>query len=171
MQRISEILKTLAKKANRKILLLAGAGILLLLAGSFVSPSSGGEKKEEKKEINMEEVRRKKETELEKFLDKIDGVSECSVMIAYRDGGSRKYGKNIKNSSAQGGGSFDEQIVMMRSGGEEYPVEEREEMPEIKGVTVIAAGGGEIAPTVARAVKSALGVEIHKIEVIINEKR
>lgn len=170
MRKPLETIKKLMKKYGRKPFILAGAGVLLLLIGSLAPPSGGAEKKPGK-EINMEEVRRKKEDELEKFLVKIDGISEADVMIAYRDSGSKSYTKNSRNSSAASGSAADLQVVMKRSGGEETPVEERTNMPEIKGVTVIARGDPDISVKTERAVSAALGVEIHKIEVIINEEK
>ena len=170
MQRIKEIYKKLIKKSGRKTVFLAAAGIALLLAGSLTPQPAKQVKTKTGNSPDMEEVRKKTEKELEVFLNKIEGVSDADVMIAYRDSGSVKFGKNIKSNSSQGGSAYDSQIVMKRSGGEESPVRERDEMPGIKGVAVIARGRAEIAPTVERAVKSALGVEIHKIEVIMNEK-
>lgn len=170
MRRLFRIAKKLTEsKNNRRIILLAAAGILLLVIGSL--PQKDNKKLPSAPETDIEEIRRKKETELKRFLEKIDGVSDVYVMISYKNCGSKSYGRNVKTASSQSEENTDSQIAMQRTGGDEKPVEERRELPEIKGITVIAAGSAQSAETILRAASGASGAEIHKIEVIINEKK
>ena len=64
----------------------------------------------------------------------------------------------------------DNKMVITRQNGDEKPVVVRQISPGIKGVTVIVQGTEETALKykIYNAVKSALGVDAHKIEVILN---
>ena len=154
----------------RKIIFLGGVGILLLL---FAAVPSSSEKKDNKSSEypNISDIKEKAEKEAEKFLLKIDSVSEADVMISYSDSGRKDYGKNIKTTGKEGENSSDSQIAIKRSGSSEEAIEERFVMPEIKGVSVIIRGDKNCISSVARAVSAGLGAEIHKVEVIVNEEK
>ena len=166
MPGIKEVfLKYIKDKKYKGIIIMAAAG-LLLVALSYSAPPKKEEIKETYFTFDAEEIRIKKEKELAGFLNKIDGISDCRVMIAYKDSGTAMYGFNVKN----GDKTNEKEMVIRKENGKEYPVTEKISLPEIKGVTVICEGRKDMEAKVSRAVSAALGTDIHNVEVIINER-
>ena len=174
-QNIRESLHAFLEKAKKNpltsVAVVAFVGIaLLLFGGSFSSSKS---KPEEKKVPAVSG--RIESKEIEKMLLHIPGVSKAYVLISYEDDGKVEYAYDSKGDSfkKEGGGqqeTADHKMVITRQSGEEKPVVVRQISPGIKGVTVIVQGTEETALKykVYNAVKSALGVDTHKIEVILN---
>lgn len=146
-------------KKTAVIAISALLGIVLMLA-----PAGGGKRKEYEKEIrDMTAFKTREEKRLSDFLEEIEGVNEASVIIAYRDSGRKVYGFNFSGNGSE--------MVIRREGGDELPVEEGELFPGVEGVSVVYTGNPSKKITVARAVSSATGAEIHNVEVVVNEKR
>ena len=120
--------------------------------------------------INIEAYRKEKESEVKKFIENIDGISSCKVMISYKDSGSTLYSYNSSAVLEREESKKENQIVLRKEEGNEYPVAEKIITPEAAGVTVICNGKKGLEITVARAVSAGLGIEIHNVEVIINER-
>lgn len=170
MLRIKEIFSKYAgDKKYQGIFVLALAGIFLICFSSLFT-----EKEAEKPEINaaldIEEFRKKKEKELEEFIERIDGVSSCRVMISYKDSGTTLYSFNSISSQENEGERKENEMVIRREDGNEYPITEKTNVPEIRGITVIADGNKGMEVKLARAVSGAAGADIHNVEVIINER-
>ena len=144
-------------------------GILLVFFSSFKQPKKTAVAPRDEK-IDMEKLRRDTEKELCDFLLCADGVDFCRVMISYKDKGTTVYSENSITSSEKEESKKESSVVLRREGGNEFALEERYISPEIKGVTVILKGGFLSEEKIAKAVSRAVGVEIHNVEVIINER-
>lgn len=163
MPRITDIfLKYLKDKNMKSVLILALAGIFLISLSFFPKESS----KKEKTDFSIEEYRIKKEKELENFILKIDGVKKCEVMISFKDKGTTSFSYNKSTSEEKD----ENEMVVVRSSGDEIPVTEKVTLPEISGITVISDAVKGMETTLSRAVAAAAGTGIHNVEVIINER-
>ncbi|MBU5450163.1 hypothetical protein [Acetivibrio sp. MSJd-27] len=172
---IQESLRTFSEKIKKNhfmpIVVIALIGIVLLLFGS--SFSSAKPNSAEKTVSSAAE--RIESKEIEKMLTHIPGVSKAYVLISYEDDGKLEYAYDYKEDFAkkEEGNvqeNTDNKMVITRQNGDEKPVVVRQISPGIKGVTVIVQGTEETALKykIYNAVKSALGVDAHKIEVILN---
>ena len=171
---IQESLKELAEKIKKNhltaIIVTAVAGIaLLLFSGSFAS-----EKPNQADKTVPSAAERIESKEIEKMLMHIPGVLKAYVLISYEDDGKMEYAYDYKGDLSKKEENVqenaDNKMVITRQNGNEQPVLIRQISPGIKGVTVIAQGTEETALKykIYNAVKSALGVDAHKIEVILN---
>ena len=169
MPRIKELfLKYIKDKKYTGIIILCLLGIFLIaFSGSY-----SYEKPKEKIEphFEYESIRKIKEKELEAFIEKIDGISSCRVMISYKDSGSVSYSYNSITETKDEQERKESEIVIRRTDGNEYPVTEKTTAPEINGVSVIANGKKGLEIKIAKAVSAGLGADIHNVEVIINER-
>ena len=170
MPRIKEFIeKYLKNKKYSLVFILLAAGLLLVFFSSVKPHEKTAVVKEDVK-IDMEKLRRDTEKELSDFLLCADGIDFCRVMISYKDKGTTVYSENSITSSEKEESKKESSVVLRREGGNEFPLEERYIAPEIKGVTVIVRGGFLSEEKIAKAVSRAIGVEIHNVEVIINER-
>lgn len=170
------------------ILLLAGA-VLMLFSSFFISSES--ERAEvhleaeetvsafASKEVTQEE---KVEQELEKILNKIEGVSDVSVLVSFYAGPKYIYAVNYEENFREteerdrDGGSRDiveknnkDQIVLRRGEkGEEIPLIIEEIYPEVQGVLVVARGVEQPVKKsqIVEAVKTILDLPYHKVVVL-----
>ncbi len=165
-------LNKLKKHHIMPMIMVGLVGILLLMLG-------GGEDKESSKQSEaipqMSAQHTNHSKEIEKMLLQIPGVSKASVFISYEDNGKTEYaydykGDISKKEENQIQENTDNQMVIMRKSGEEYPVVVRQIHPTIKGVAIIVQGDetADLKYKVYHAAKSALGIEAYKIEVIVN---
>lgn len=144
------------KKGNTVIYILLAAGIFLLLAGSTLSkPKQNINQVQNTSSLPQEE----NEERLEEILSQIKGAGRVSVMISEENSGRKIFGYDIQ-------GEDKKTVILSQSGGETALVAE-EKTPHVKGVIVVADGGGNIKVKEAllRAVRAVLGIEPHKIEV------
>ncbi len=170
MPRIKEIISKYFKdKKYKGIIIMAMAGILLI-AFSSVMPEKEEKKVKHETNLSIETVRKQKEKELAEFLEKIDGVSSCRVMISYKDSGTTAYSFNSISEEGKEEKRKENEMVIRKENGNEYPIAEKITLPQIKGVTVICEGEKGMEVKLSRAVSAAAGADIHSVEVIINER-
>lgn len=121
------------------------------------------------------------EGRLKAVLSRMDGVGDVEVMITVLDAGEAVVEKDTKSSgtiteeSDSAGGSrkvsdqdAEEQTVYVETGDESYPYVQKEKLPTIGGVVVVAEGGGSpvVVSDISEAVKALLQVEAHRIKVV-----
>ena len=158
------MIKNLPERIKKDKRVLFGALIAILGVMLMLIPV----KKDEKEKIQPEfydvsSLKREEEKRISAFLERIQGVDEAWVMISYKDSGGVVYGYNTSDERSE--------MVIRRENGDEMPVEEKKLFPTVSGVSVIYRGNPGKKITVARAVSSATGAEIHNVEVVVNEKR
>lgn len=160
------ILKYTKSKKNLLVIGLLIAGIILLLLPSGTS---------DKKEVNKESIKNDsgiyEEERLEKILTSVSGIKSVNVMICYSDRGVKEYYKNKSEDIDESNIRSESKIVTTRLDGNEIPVLRREISPEIKGVSIVADCNKKgMKETIYSLTSKALGIEIHKIEVVINDR-
>lgn len=121
------------------------------------------------------------EEKLEKILSKIEGVGKVEVMITCADKGEYIVEKDRPDMTTATteedgtGGSRtvtehtqEETTVYVETGSETYPYVQKEKLPEIVGIIVVAEGGGNsvVVSDISDAVKALFPVEAHRIKVV-----
>ena len=122
------------------------------------------------------------ERRLESILRTVEGVGNVRVMITLVSGSSRVYAENIVRSDTSvseidsAGGRRDQRdvsgqhttLTVSRDGNQE-PVLIREYEPVVEGVIISAQGAGNarIRAELSAAAQAVLGVEEHKVQVLI----
>ncbi len=100
------------------------------------------------------------ENSVAKTISKIDGVGEVAVMITFETGIQRVYAYESTTTSS---GSTKNELILYQG----KPVVIKENIPEIKGVVVVAKGAASAAVRldIVRTIQVLLGVSYDKIEV------
>ncbi len=141
---------------------------------------------EEKIDTLISKEEKDLELRLEKILSQVQGAGQVEVSVFLAAGPSYEYATNVSDNQRvvdekdQGGGirlttehNSSEQHVLIRGNqaGLEKPIVLKETRPKILGVLVVADGAGDIKikNKLTRAIEIALGLEIHRIQVLSRE--
>ena len=146
------------KKGNIVIYILLAAGIILLTAGS----AGFGSKKETaptQTEAVSESSENGTEKRLAEILSQIKGAGRVNVMAVWENSGEKTFGYDTE-------GKQKKTVILNRGTGEEALVSE-ETTPKIRGVIIVADGGGngKVKEALTHAAQTVLGIAPHKIEV------
>ncbi len=121
------------------------------------------------------------EGRLEEVLGAMEGVGKVKVMITLSDSGESVVEKDFtdssntitENDSSGGTRTTTEEensvnTVYVENGDETYPYVGKEVLPTIKGVVVVAEGGGSpsVVSDISDAVMALFPVEAHRIKVV-----
>ena len=121
------------------------------------------------------------ENKLERVLAQMEGVGRVTVMITVSDNGESVVEKDASGSSTtttendSSGGvrtvteeQSSETTVYLEEDGESRPYVQKEKLPSIEGVIVVAEGGGNsrVVSEISEAVEALFSVEAHKIKVV-----
>ena len=145
------------KKANSVIYILLAAGILMIALGSAFSAK---EPLKENEEITVNSsVENSLEKELSATLSQIKGAGSVTVMLTYENDGKKNFGYDIAAS--------EKKTVVLNSQGSEEALIQEQIQPVVRGVIIIADGGGniKIKESLIRAAQTVLQIAPHKIEV------
>ena len=167
-------------KKIKKEQLLIGAliGILLLV---IAIPVPDSEKNESKEELSPEEVSEREyslEVELKEILQRISGVGRTEVFITYEDDGKIIVEKDesvseelIEEADSSGGtrtttSTRNEKATVYGNAEEPYVIQELS--PTIKGILVVAEGGGNMAvkKQIQETIEALFGLDSHKISIM-----
>ena len=158
------ILKYTENKKRRTIIVIFLIGFLLVCMSSFSTNKKSEPKAKNDPVVSYEE-------KLKEMLLAVDGIKKVKVMICFFDGGVKEYYKNESENRDDINIKIDNKMVITRKDGNEMPVLKRELNPEIKGVSIVANCSKKgLEDTIYTLTSKGLGVEIHKIEVIINDR-
>lgn len=126
------------------------------------------------------------EEKLARVLTKIDGVGKVAVMITVADAGEHVVEKDRSDTKSEvtesdgSGGSREsrdvengEATVYVENGSETYPYVQKEKLPTVVGVVVVAEGGANarVVSDISEAVQALLPVQVHRIKVVKMESR
>ena len=121
------------------------------------------------------------ENKLERVLAQMEGVGRVTVMITVSDNGESVVEKDASESSTtttendSSGGvrtvteeQSSETTIYLETDGESRPYVQKEKLPSIEGVIVVAEGGGNsrVVSEISEAVEALFSVEAHKIKVV-----
>lgn len=175
-------------KSQWTIVILAGV-LLMVLA----IPTEGRNQKKESAEQKTESgatggnaessdsYARRLEASLKKALSKIDGAGRVHVMITFEDSGESVVEKDVERETSDkqetGGGGENraeksarasQTTVYYEESSDKLPFVEKEVMPKIAGVLVIAQGGGntEVKRNISEAVMALFQIDVNRIKVV-----
>ncbi len=183
--------KSILRIGIDKWLLILLAGVLLVLSSipfdkeKSTKEEKGGketiEKRYETQETDSEDYEKQLEERLEGILACVEGAGRVKVMITLEASSTMQVAsqgsdskKEIAESDAQGGSRIttesqkeEEKIYTTNEEGESVPFIEKEWMPQVEGVVIVAQGGGDAATAghLTNAAKAVLGIEVNKITV------
>lgn len=121
------------------------------------------------------------EKKLETALSKVEGVGAVEAVVVLKTSGEKILAKdneftssslsetdNQNNTKLQNTESGSNTHIFVENGNGSQPYITSQNMPEIEGVLVVAAGGGDgtIAAQITAAVEALLGIPAHKIKVL-----
>lgn len=166
-------------KKIKKEQLLIGAliGILLLVIAIPVPDAEKNEQTEAVKE-EVSEREYSLEVELKEILQRISGVGRAEVFITYEDDGKIIVEKDesvseelIKEADSSGGtrtttSTRNEKATVYGNSDAPYVIQELS--PTIKGILVVAEGGGNIAvkKQIQETIEALFGLDSHKISIM-----
>lgn len=149
--------------SNLFIILLAGI-LLLVLGGGFGSKKeTSSTSSPQVQQTSAEDLERR----LEETLSQIKGVGKVKVMITLEDSGSYELATDTQDTKRGEESSIEEKTVIVNGGGGSSPYVVREKSANVKGVIIVAEGGGDpaVCETIKDAVAAVLTVMPHRIEV------
>lgn len=165
------------KVKKEQLLMVALAGILLLVIAIPV-PKEKEHAIEEKTAEKVEEERVTLDEQLQNILQKIAGVGRVEVLITYEDQGRMIVEKDesiseelIQETDSSGGTRTtttkrNENETVYGSAEAPYVIQELS--PTIKGVLVVAQGGGNTAvkKQILETIEALFGLDAHKISIM-----
>lgn len=186
------------KKTDWVVLALAGVLILIiampmgekksnndLLPAKETAESASKEQKTESTKAKDDYISRL-ENKLEKVLSQMEGVGKVTVMITVADNGSYVVEKDMTKSTTtttendSNGGSrtvteqqTGESTIYTEEGQEKTPYIQKENLPTIEGIVVVAEGGGngKTVSDISETIQALFPVEAHRIKVVKMESK
>ena len=179
------------KKTDWAVIALTGV-LLMIIAmptgekkqgGGTVLPKETTEEKvaEKTKTVQKDDYISNLENRLEEVLSQIEGVGKVSVMITVSDNGTcvveKDTTKNISATEEKDGSGgnravkeeeTEENTIYIENGQEKTPYIQKETLPTIEGIVVVAEGGenGKTISDISEAIEALFSVEAHRIKVV-----
>ncbi len=171
-------------------LILFLAGVLLLVVAIPTGKSSSKTEKQQNAQTGIAQTNgtgsgesdyeETLETRLAQILEGMDGVGNVQVMITFQDQGESVVEKDLTmrqdagtgssgaGSSNSGSRESSESTVFSQSDGDETPFVNKEILPKIDGVLVVAEGGADagVRKNIYEAVEALFGLDAHKIKIV-----
>lgn len=179
------------KKTDWAVIALTGV-LLMILAIPTGDKKQGGEPvltkenteetvTEKTKTVQKDDYISDLENKLEKVLSQMEGVGKVAVMITVSDNGTCVVEKDTtknastteENDSSGGNRTVTEQemgesTVYIENGQEKTPYIQKETLPTIEGIVVVAEGGGngKTISDISETIQALFPVEAHRIKVV-----
>ena len=191
MEALRKLFKDKDKPFPVRIALIAVLGILLLVSsGLFFKgkenyPQAFKETEAETaggKTMPVKSYESELEERLSALLSKVEGAGKVEVMITLSYGSEIIIAEDISSNETlmreadSSGGSRENRtkvtennkIIIQSANGVQQPLVVKEIVPKVEGVVIVAQGGSDILikEALINAVKTVLGVEIHKVQVL-----
>lgn len=189
-QKLVLFFKSRKKEQVVTVLLIAALAVVILLPSSDTGrkkeADAGADSPDTVRETvqtenDTEQVRHRMEDELGDILSKVEGVGSVQVAITLETTGKKTVEKDVPDSSSSlsssAGNSSQESnsmaaeektVYTTESDGAQVPYVVSETLPQVRGVLVIAEGGGDpvIIEEIQEAVMALFHLEAHKIKVM-----
>lgn len=167
--KLSENLKMILKSDKNKMIAIACVffiGVVLI----FFPCEKKSEKTSEENFYDIESYRKNEEKRLEKMLSQMKGVESATVYISYEDTGSIDVVNEEKSTTKKN--TQDKEFQTEKTpvyNSDKNTVVKKFTAPKISGVCVFYKGDDSKSTkeNISKAVKGALGTEIHKIETAV----
>lgn len=181
----------ICRKMKREQWIVCGlAGLLLLVIATPVKKTDSGENSDEKAdrldiagvEQQVTDIRREYEQQLTETLSQVEGVGEVKVTVTMESTGKKIVEKDNpqdeqtssqkdsegSESNTQSSSTQETTVYAETEDGSQTPYISSETYPEIRGVLVVAKGGGDpvIVQQIQEAVMALFHVDAHKIKVL-----
>ena len=181
----------ICRKMKREQWIVCGlAGLLLVVIATPVKKTDSGESSDEKAdrqdtagvEQQVTDIRREYEQQLTEALSQVEGVGEVNVTVTMESTGKKIVEKDNpqdeqtssqkdsegSESNTQSSSTQETTVYAETEDGSQTPYISSETYPEIRGVLVVAKGGGDpvIVQQIQEAVMALFHVDAHKIKVL-----
>lgn len=181
----------ICRKMKREQWIVCGlAGLLLLVIVTPVKKTDSSENSDEKAdrldiagvEQQVTDIRREYEQQLTEALSQVEGVGEVKVTVTMESTGKKIVEKDNpqdeqtssqkdsegSESNTQSSSTQETTVYAETEDGSQTPYISSETYPEIRGVLVVAKGGGDpvIVQQIQEAVMALFHVDAHKIKVL-----
>lgn len=203
IEKIKQLIRSLFQegdKSNKKriVMIIGIVGLLLIIVSNMLTPEKKREEHvqlavEEKENdtlhvtedasliVNVAEIEKRYEKDLQTMLNNIDGVTDVEVMVNLHSSNVKVYekntsiGKQVTEEIDKNGGersiedeTEESEIVFVRQGDREVPLLIQTNKPDVKGVLIIAKGAHqvEVKKWIVDAVSKVLDVPTHRISVM-----
>ena len=175
-------------------LILFLAGVLLLVVAMPTGKSSSKTVKQQNAQTEIAQTNgtgsgesdyeKTLETRLAQILEGMEGVGNVQVMITFQDQGESVVEKDVTMRQDASGGTTgsagtsgveksgsresSESTVFSQSDGDETPFVNKEILPKIDGVLIVAEGGADasVRKNISEAVEALFGLDAHKIKIV-----
>ena len=178
LETIKNILKD-KKKKKENMIFIAVLLVVLLISINYIFSDT----KKEQKGIEIDNNTNEKvdnntqsqntntlEERLTQIINQVDGISDVSLIINYKDSGQSEYVFNTKETIAEEGNvlNLEKEIAYNESSGQKSAIKTSQNNPQIEGVIIVAKGieNSENKQKIQSAIASLLGIASYKVQVL-----
>lgn len=178
LETMKNILKD-KKKKKENMIFIAVLLVVLLISINYIFSDT----KKEQKGIEIDNNTNEKvdnntqsqntntlEERLTQIINQVDGISDVSLIINYKDSGQSEYVFNTKETIAEEGNvlNLEKEIAYNESSGQKSAIKTSQNNPQIEGVIIVAKGieNSENKQKIQSAIASLLGIASYKVQVL-----
>lgn len=178
LETMKNILKDKKKKKENMIFIVVILVVLLISINYILSDT-----KKEQKETEIENNTSKQvdnnskaqspndlEERLTQIINQVEGISDVSLIINYKDSGQSEYVFNTKETIAEEGNvlNMEKEVAYNESSGQKSAIKTSQNNPQIEGVIIVARGieNSNNKQKIQSAIASLLGIASYKVQVL-----
>lgn len=178
LETMKNILKDKKKKKENMIFIVVILVVLLISINYILSDT-----KKEQKETEIENNTSKQvdnnsqaqspndlEERLTQIINQVEGISDVSLIINYKDSGQSEYVFNTKETIAEEGNvlNLEKEVAYNESSGQKSAIKTSQNNPQIEGVIIVARGieNSDNKQKIQSAIASLLGIASYKVQVL-----
>ena len=178
LETMKNILKD-KKKKKENMIFIAVLLVVLLISINYIFSDT----KKEQKGIEIDNNTNEKvdnntqsqntntlEERLTQIINQVDGISDVSLIINYKDSGKSEYVFNTKETIAEEGNvlNLEKEVAYNESSGQKSAIKTSQNNPQIEGVIIVAKGieNSENKQKIQSAIASLLGIASYKVQVL-----
>ena len=178
LETMKNILKD-KKKKKENMIFIAVLLVVLLISINYIFSDT----KKEQKGIEIDNNTKEKadnntqsqntntlEERLTQIINQVDGISDVSLIINYKDSGQSEYVFNTKETIAEEGNvlNLEKEVAYNESSGQKSAIKTSQNNPQIEGVIIVAKGieNSENKQKIQSAIASLLGIASYKVQVL-----
>lgn len=174
-----ETLKNIAKDKKRKkenLVFILVLLVILLISMNYIF--SGAKDSDNVKENNNNdvaiEINNKENNNLEErianIISQVEGISDVSIVINYKDNGKSEYVFNTKETINSEGESLnvEKEVAFNENGSQKNAIVDTIMYPQVEGAIVVARGveNTQVKQNIQSAIASLLGIASYKVQVL-----